>query len=76
MGRAVRTADGSTAGEVAAVIHVPGQDLLEVLRPDRRRVLVPLVEELVPTISLDERYLVVADRPGLLDPEAAVGDDG
>lgn len=76
VGLAVRTADGSSVGEVAAVIHVPGQDLLEVMRPDRRRVLVPLVEELVPTISLDERYLVVAaDRPGLLDPEAAEGDD-
>jgi 16S rRNA processing protein RimM len=71
VGLSVRTADGSEAGEVAAVVHLPAQDLLEVTRPDGQRVLVPLVAELVPSIAVDEGYLVVADRPGLLDPQAA-----
>ena len=31
----------------------------------------PLVEELVPEINVDKGYVVVADRPGLLDPEGA-----
>jgi 16S rRNA processing protein RimM len=30
-----------------------------------------LVEELVPEIDLATQYVVVADRPGLLDPEGA-----
>jgi 16S rRNA processing protein RimM len=71
VGLTVRTADGSEAGEVTAVVHLPAQDLLEVARSDGQHVLVPLVADLVPSIALDEGYLVVADRPGLLDPQAA-----
>ena len=71
VGLTVRTADGSEAGEIAAVVHLPAQDLLEVARPDGQRVLIPLVADLVPSIALDEGYVIVADRPGLLDPQAA-----
>jgi 16S rRNA processing protein RimM len=71
IGLRVRTTDGEDAGEVTDVVHLPSQDLLEVRRPAGNAVLVPLVEELVPTIDLAGRYVVVADRPGLLDPEGA-----
>jgi 16S rRNA processing protein RimM len=71
IGLEVRTTDGAVAGEVTTVIHLPAQDLLEVGRPDGQTVLVPLVAELVPTIEPAHGYLVVADRPGLLDPEGA-----
>lgn len=71
IGLRVRTTDGEEAGEVITVVHLPLQDLLEIRRPAGNAVLVPLVEELVPSIDLDEGFLVVADRPGLLDPEGA-----
>lgn len=71
IGLAVRTDDGVEAGEVIDVVHLPSQDLLEIRRPAGNAVLVPLVEELVPEINVDKRYVVVADRPGLLDPEGA-----
>jgi 16S rRNA processing protein RimM len=71
IGLAVRTTDGDEAGEVVDVVHLPSQDLLEVRRPGGNVVLVPMVEELVPEISLDKGYVLVADRPGLLDPEGA-----
>ena len=71
IGLAVRTTDGDEAGEVIDVVHLPSQDLLEIRRPGGNAVLVPLVEELVPEISLDKGYVLVADRPGLLDPEGA-----
>ena len=71
IGLAVRTADGVEAGEVIDVVHLPSQDLLEIRRPAGNAVLVPLVEELVPEINVAKQYVVVADRPGLLDPEAA-----
>ena len=58
-------------GEVIDVVHLPSQDLLEIRRPAGNAVLVPLVEELVPEIDLTTQYVVVADRPGLLDPEGA-----
>lgn len=71
IGLTVRTTDGEEAGEVRDVVHLPSQDLLEIRRPAGNVVLVPLVEELVPELNLDKRYVVVADRPGLLDPEGA-----
>jgi 16S rRNA processing protein RimM len=71
IGLAVRTTDGVEAGEVIDVIHLPSQDLLEIRRPAGNAVLVPLVEELVPEIDLDGKFVLVADRPGLLDPEGA-----
>jgi 16S rRNA processing protein RimM len=73
IGLAVRTPDGAAVGEVASVVHLPAQDLLEVRRGDGRTVLVPLVAELVPAIELGpDGHVVVDDRPGLLDPDAAV----
>jgi 16S rRNA processing protein RimM len=71
IGLAVRTTDGAEAGEVIDVVHLPSQDLLEIRRTAGNAVLVPLVEELVPEINIDKQYVVVADRPGLLDPEGA-----
>ncbi len=71
VGLVVRTADGAEAGSVVAVVHLPAQDLLEVKRPDGRTVLVPLVAELVPQVDVVGGFVVVADRPGLLDPEGA-----
>ena len=71
IGLAVRTTDGADVGEVIDVIHLPSQDLLEIRRPAGNAVLVPLVEELVPELNLEKQYVVVADRPGLLDPDGA-----
>ena len=71
IGLKVRTTEGVDAGEVIDVVHLPSQDLLEIRRPAGNAVLVPLVEELVPEIDLATQYVVVADRPGLLDPEGA-----
>ena len=50
------------------VIHTAGQDLLAIRTPTGE-VLVPFVEALVPEVDLTAGRVVVADRPGLLDPE-------
>jgi 16S rRNA processing protein RimM len=68
-GLEVRTPDGEVAGTVAEVIHGAAQDLLAV-RTVAGEVLVPFVQALVPTVDVTGGFLVVADRPGLLDPEA------
>ena len=62
-GLAVRHVDGRELGVVAGVDHYPAQDLLVVRTPDRRRVQLPLVEQLVPEIDL-EAGVVIADPPG------------
>jgi 16S rRNA processing protein RimM len=65
VGCIVHTAQGPV-GEVADVVHLPGQDLLSVRLDDGTTRLVPLVAELVPAIDTGARTVEVADRPGLL----------
>lgn len=62
-GLRVRDLDGHELGEVVGLEHYPGQDLLIVRTADRRRVQLPLVEQLVPEVDVD-RGVVVADPPG------------
>lgn len=75
VGLEVRTPDGAVAGEVVTVVHLPAQDVLEIGKPDGRTVLVPFVADLVPVVEPASGYLVVASRPGLLDPDAAEASD-
>ena len=65
VGLQVRTPNGDAVGEVIAVLHPPGQDLLEIRTAAGVR-LVPFVTALVPEVDLDSRVLTVADITGLL----------
>jgi 16S rRNA processing protein RimM len=69
VGLRVQPVGGSMMGVVREVLHGGGQDLLVVRRVDGREVMVPFVAALVPDVDLESGHLVVADRPGLLDPE-------
>lgn len=75
-GLAVLTTDGASAGVVADVLHSGAQDLLVVRRPGREDALVPFVSALVPEVDLRAGRLVVADRPGLLEPAPDEAPDG
>lgn len=68
VGLEVRAADGAVAGTVTAVLHLPVQDTLTIQDGDGREILVPFVRDLVPHVDVAAGHLVVADRPGLLDP--------
>ena len=60
--------DGREVGTVAEVLHSGAQDLLVVARQGREDAMVPFVSALVPEVDLAAGRLVVADRPGLLEP--------
>ncbi|WP_422116949.1 ribosome maturation factor RimM [Brachybacterium sp. UNK5269] len=62
-GLAVRHVDGRELGTVVGIEHYPAQDLLIVRTGDGRRVQLPLVEQLVPEVDL-ENAVVLADPPG------------
>ncbi|APX34411.1 16S rRNA processing protein RimM [Brachybacterium sp. P6-10-X1] len=62
-GLTVRHVDGRELGTVQGVEHYPAQDLLVVRATDRRRVQLPLVEQLVPEVDL-EAGIVLANPPG------------
>ncbi len=61
---------GAAVGSVVDVRHNSGQDQL-VIKTGRGEVLVPFVKALVPEVDLAAGRLVIADRPGLLNPEEA-----
>jgi 16S rRNA processing protein RimM len=74
VGLDVEDTSGTQVGVVAEVLHHTGQDLLVIDAGDRREVLVPFVTALVPTVDLATHRIVVADRPGLLDPALLDGE--
>lgn len=61
--------DGARIGEVTAVLHLPGQDVLAVLDDAGREVLVPFVAEIVPEVDAAARRIVIDPPAGLLEPE-------
>lgn len=63
IGLRVEHVDGGELGVVADLEHYPAQDLLIVRTSDRRRVMLPLVRELVPEVDL-EAGIIRADPPG------------
>lgn len=68
VGLAAYDEDGTHLGEVTALVAGSAQDLLTIRTPDGREPLVPFVRALVPTVDLEGRRIVVADRPGLVRP--------
>jgi len=71
IGLSARSASGSLLGEVASVVHHDEQDTLVIRSGSGAEILVPFVAEIVPTVDLAGGFVVVADLPGLLDPENA-----
>ena len=70
VGLQVVTTEGAAVGEVAEVVHGSAQDLLRITAADGREILVPFVTQLVPTVDVPNKRIVVQDRPGLLTPMA------
>jgi len=68
VGLAAVDLDGTTLGEVSALVHGGAQDLLTIRTVDGREALVPFVTALVPEVDLAARRVVIADRPGLVRP--------
>ena len=66
-GLAVYDLDGTHLGEVAGLMH-GAQDLLRVRTIDGRDALVPFVSALVPEVDVAGGRVVIADRPGLVQP--------
>jgi len=67
IGMTVRDPDGAEVGVVAEVLHLPGQDLLAVRRPEGAELLVPFVRAIVPQVDLERRRIVVDLPPGLAE---------
>ena len=78
-GLRVRLATGDVVGEIADVVHLPGQDLLAITRPERRELLLPFVAEFVPDIDVPSGWVTIEPPAGLLDldlPDPSAQRDG
>lgn len=71
IGLSAVTVAGQVLGDVADVLHLPGQDVLSVRSGDGREILVPFVAAIVPEIDLDGRRVLIDPPDGLVDPAAA-----
>jgi 16S rRNA processing protein RimM len=67
LGLAVVAEDGTRIGEIADVLHLPGQDALAVKRPDAAEVLIPFIKQFVPVVDVRGGRVVVTPPEGLLD---------
>jgi 16S rRNA processing protein RimM len=67
VGLQARTPEGGTIGSVVDVLHLPGQEVLVVGKPDGAEALIPFVRDLVPSVDLDSAVVVIDDQPGLLE---------
>jgi 16S rRNA processing protein RimM len=67
VGLRVESLDGEEVGELAEMLHLPGQDVLVVRRPDGRESLVPFIADFVPEVDLEGGRVVVDPPEGLLD---------
>jgi 16S rRNA processing protein RimM len=71
VGLSAQAPSGDLLGEIVSVVHHGEQDTLVIRRNSGGEVLVPFVRQIVPTVDLDAGHVVVADLPGLLDPDDA-----
>jgi 16S rRNA processing protein RimM len=67
VGLAVRQPDGTTLGRISEVLHLPGQDVLAVARPDGAELLVPFVRQIVPEVDVAGGFVVVELPDGLAE---------
>ena len=58
--------DNAAVGTVSDLIS-GGNDLLEITRPDGRKLLSPFVEQIVPEVHQKEGWLLITPPPGLLE---------
>ena len=66
-GLVVRLEDGSLLGTVRDFIETPGQETWSIETPDGREVLLPVTEEFVLSVDLDQGEVLVSPPEGLLD---------
>ncbi|MCU0301291.1 MAG: ribosome maturation factor RimM [Candidatus Nanopelagicales bacterium] len=67
VGLQARSAAGAVLGTIAEVLHLPGQDVLAVARPDAPELLVPFVRAMVPVVDVPAGFVVLDLPEGLAE---------
>ena len=70
IGCRVETVNGEFLGLVEDVVHLPSQELLAVVTAAGREVLIPFVSQIVPTVDLSNRRILIDPPIGLIEEPA------
>jgi 16S rRNA processing protein RimM len=73
IGCSVSTPDGMIVGEVSDVLHLPSQDLLTVMNVFGQEILIPFVEEIVPSIDVINKKIIITPPEGLISESEPEG---
>ena len=70
IGLAVIDADtGESYGKITDVLRTGANDVYEVTAPDGQKILVPVIDEVVPVRNIDEGFVLLRPMKGLFDDE-------
>ena len=69
LGLEVKTNDGKILGKIDDVIRTGSNDVYQVKCPGRKDILIPVIEEAVNEVNIDEGYVIVTLMKGLVDDE-------
>lgn len=64
----VRTTSGRVLGEIREVVRTPANDVWVTAGPDGAEVLIPALRDVIASVDLAERRVVVQDIPGITVP--------
>ena len=67
LGLEVRTSDGIILGNIDDVIRTGSNDVYQVARKGKKPILIPVIEEAVNEVNIDEGYVIVTLMKGLVD---------
>ena len=71
IGCAIVLESGETIGELTDILNLPGQDVLAI-KGKTGEILIPFIEEFVPTVDIENRRITVVPPPGLLELHEAI----
>jgi len=64
----VRTTSGRVLGEIREIVRTPANDVWATAGPDGAEVLIPALRDVVESVDVEARRVVVRDIPGLTVP--------
>lgn len=67
LGLEVRTVDGIVLGNIGEVISTGSNDVYQVDRKGKKPILIPVIDEAVNEVNIDEGYVIVTLMKGLVD---------
>ena len=66
-GLPVRTADGTALGTIQEVIHTGSNDVYVLKSDQKKPILIPVIDEVVKEVNIEEGYILVELMKGLID---------